>query len=152
MIFIFQFIEATVKKLAGCAVLTCLRGPSKMLSVISELLRALLEGKSPMYLSVEEKAKHASSASSSLPTNFRSSGCLMGSLVCFQRSSPRPREPPRAAVSAIAAFDILLFAGALENYQREISYYVYFEKDIKKSAFWFTEGKIVNLSNYGAAD
>lgn len=87
-----------------------------MLSVISELLRARLEGKSPMYLSVEEKAKHASSASSSLPTNLRSSGCLMGSLVCFQRSSPRLREPPRAAVSAIAAFDILLFAGALKHF------------------------------------
>jgi hypothetical protein len=55
--------------------------------VSSELLRGLLDGRSPMYLRIAWNMKQASSASSSLGTNLRSSGCLSGSRECFHSSS-----------------------------------------------------------------
>lgn len=90
---------------------TCLRGPSNIWSVSSELLRGRLDGRSPMYLRMAWNMKHASSASSSFETNLRSNGNLSGSLVCLHNSSLL-KALPFTEVNALP-FDIVVLDTAL---------------------------------------
>ena len=103
---------------------TCFSGPSKIWSVYSLPIRGRFDGRSPMYFSTAEKAKHASSASSSFVSSFLRSGCFIGSLEWRHSSSALPR---RAEVS-VRALDIVRFGGGLQGWksssQLRIHWYV----------------------------
>lgn len=89
---------------------TCLSGPSKIWSVYSLPIRGRLDGRSPIYFSIAENAKQASSASSSFVSSFFRRGCFNGSLEWRHSSSGLPR---RADVS-VRALDMVRFGGGLQ--------------------------------------